>query len=172
VVLEQIDRVEKNAVELLHKLRQDTRSWFAGQMWRCNRPKDGRWEPPVVGFERQITGDVNGWLQMLVQMAIWDGLLLCFGSNLRMVAPYPPQLKKYAHEVHGLQMVTKSQIRQTYFERAGTFGYVGVHAPSSHRIEAHLLALMAKDVVGGRWSFEQKPTTPILAPWRLLTGAD
>ena len=42
---------------------------------------------------------------------------------------------------------------------------------SSHKAEAWFLARMARDVLAGKWSYQQNPTTPILAPWRIITEA-
>ncbi len=168
--LDQIDREEKSVLEVLPLLRVDFFNWISRTLARARTAAIKK--PPVIGFERQLTGDVNGWLQMMIQMAIWEALHLYFGSSLVMVAPYPRQLKKYGQEMQGLKMDTKGEIRRTYFEKKERFGYTGPRAPSSHQIEAHILALMAKDVVAGNWSFQQRPTSPILAPWRLVNGSE
>lgn len=149
-------------VGALGTLREGFRIWLA------------KHEVPTRGalwaIERQMAqAEGNGWLMMLAQTAVCEVIADVARPPVLMVAPYPNQLKAYISRVHGVKVGTKTQIRQGH-RRLLRLQFSDAKLVSSHKAEAWFLAQMARDVVEGRWSYEQSTTKPLLFPWPILRG--
>ena len=132
------------------------------------------WRVSVVwALERQMSqADVNGWLMMLAQCAVCEVILEQGGAAVRMVAPYPNQLKSYIKRMHGVSTRSKTEIRYGQQKILRDLMQTEkVPLVSSHKAEAWFLAQLARDVLDGRWSYEQSPSKVRVFPWPIIRGA-
>lgn len=118
----------------------------------------------VLGIERQMAqAAVNGWLMMVSMVAVCEAVQDRF-PEVRLVAPYPNQLKAYISGRYRVKTGTKTQIRNGHRKLNGG------KLVSSHKAEAWFLAKMAGDVLAGNWSYNQSPTKPDVFPWPIMRG--
>lgn len=129
-------------------------------------------EPVVWAMERQLAqGDVNGWLMMLTQCAVCEVIYGASVGEVQMVAPYPNQLKAYIKRMHGIATRSKTEIRYGHRKiiRARVQS-ADVSLVSSHKAEAWFLTQMARDVLAGRWSYQQTAVKVRVFPWPIIRG--
>lgn len=160
---DQIDTGKSDLLTSLHLLRVGLRRF----LWRME-PR-----PSLFGVERMVTGGQTSPLLFAVQMTVFEEILTHYADPGRdwpdtdsfklpqFVHPYPVQLKSYMRKVHGVDVIAKSSIVQSFREE---FDYGRI---SSHKVEAYYLARIAHDVVSGTWNFHQKSAGPKVFPWEI-----
>jgi hypothetical protein len=128
--------------------------------------------PVVWAVERQMSqADVNGWLMMLAYCAVCEVIAAETVGEILMVAPYPNQLKAYIRRRWNVGTGSKTQIRlgqrRALLERGCE---PQAKLVSSHKAEAWFLAQMARDVLAGRWFYEQAAAKVRVFPWPIIRG--